>query len=217
MPKRPCSIALTLDEKTILSADKFGDVYSLPSFPREPRQTMLRLKNQRMHLPHQLPPSPTLGSSSLKLMRRRFTQAATFGLSGDQERERENRKRELEKEAQTTRMFRNSEHTLLLGHVSMLTSVIPASHGSRQYIITADRDEHIRVSRGIPHTHVIESYCLGHKDFVKSCAFRHRGVRCLSQAGEMVICVFGTGEMEGCYQERVFSAMCRRFCPLQAN
>ena len=35
MPKRPCAIALTADDSQILSADKFGDVYSLPLLPIE--------------------------------------------------------------------------------------------------------------------------------------------------------------------------------------
>ena len=30
MPKRPCAVALTPDESTLLCADKFGDIYSLP-------------------------------------------------------------------------------------------------------------------------------------------------------------------------------------------
>ncbi|KAI9668836.1 MAG: tRNA (guanine-N(7)-)-methyltransferase non-catalytic subunit trm82 [Alyxoria varia] len=39
---------------------------------------------------------------------------------------------------------------------------------SRPYIFTADRDEHIRVSRGdLGETHIIEKFCLGHKQFVR--------------------------------------------------
>ncbi|KAL8642783.1 MAG: hypothetical protein Q9228_000574 [Teloschistes exilis] len=66
------------------------------------------------------------------------------------------------------------EHKLLLGHVSLLTDVACVSVSDpgntdaqkRTYIITADRDEHIRVSRGIPQSHVIEGFCLGHNQFV---------------------------------------------------
>ena len=78
-------------------------------------------------------------------------------------------------------------HQLLLGHVSLLTDIVslsltyptsdPASNpnvgsgpipfeGTRSYILTSDRDEHIRVSRGIPQAHIIENYCLGHGQFI---------------------------------------------------
>ncbi|KAK3078678.1 hypothetical protein LTS18_006913 [Coniosporium uncinatum] len=67
------------------------------------------------------------------------------------------------------------EHKLLLGHVSMLTAMTSAVVGAKQgfekprsYILTADRDEHIRVSRGIPQAHIVEGFCLGHTQFVSS-------------------------------------------------
>lgn len=61
---------------------------------------------------------------------------------------------------------------LLLGHVSMLVDVlavtIPDEEGKeRTYVITADRDEHIRVSR-YPQCFVIEGFCLGHEAFVST-------------------------------------------------
>lgn len=65
------------------------------------------------------------------------------------------------------------EHKAILGHVSLLTDLIfvsrpsDASSGAkRTYILTGDRDEHIRVSRGPPQAHVIENYCLGHTSFI---------------------------------------------------
>lgn len=58
------------------------------------------------------------------------------------------------------------EHELLLGHVSMLTDVTYANVDGRSYIITADRDEHIRISRGQPQAHIIEGFCFGHEAFV---------------------------------------------------
>lgn len=70
-------------------------------------------------------------------------------------------------------------YQLLLGHVSMLTCVAVAQYcqrdvtgtltgENREYILTADRDEHIRVSRSVPQAHIIETFCLGHKEFVSA-------------------------------------------------
>ncbi|NXA39277.1 WDR4 methyltransferase, partial [Eudromia elegans] len=56
-----------------------------------------------------------------------------------------------------------AEGKLELGHLSLLTDV--ALSPDDQYILTADRDEKIRVSLArAPHN--IVSYCLGHKEFV---------------------------------------------------
>lgn len=49
---------------------------------------------------------------------------------------------------------------LVLGHTSLLTSFLLTE--DEQYIVSADRDEHIRVS-WYPQGYVIERYCLGHK------------------------------------------------------
>lgn len=85
------------------------------------------------------------------------------------------------------------EARLVLGHVSLLTDVTVASvsHKSengkrtiRRYILSGDRDEHVRASR-YPQSHVIEGYCLGMTDFV-SC------VRILP--GNSQWAVVGTGE-----------------------
>ncbi|EIW79075.1 WD40 repeat-like protein [Coniophora puteana RWD-64-598 SS2] len=54
---------------------------------------------------------------------------------------------------------------LVLGHASVLTRVLLAPHGD--YVLTADRDEHIRVS-WYPEGYTIESYCLGHTKYVSA-------------------------------------------------
>ncbi|EJD35719.1 WD40 repeat-like protein [Auricularia subglabra TFB-10046 SS5] len=55
--------------------------------------------------------------------------------------------------------------TLILGHVSILTSLVLALDG--KYILTADRDEHIRVSH-YPRGFLIHAYCLGSTKFVSA-------------------------------------------------
>lgn len=51
----------------------------------------------------------------------------------------------------------------LLGHLSMLLDVLVTS--DQKYIITADRDEKVRISM-YPNCYNILSYCLGHEKFV---------------------------------------------------
>jgi FOG: WD40 repeat len=51
----------------------------------------------------------------------------------------------------------------LLGHQSLLLDILVSP--DEKYIITCDRDEKIRVSR-YPNTYSIQSYCLGHKEFI---------------------------------------------------
>ncbi|KAJ6260762.1 hypothetical protein Dda_4991 [Drechslerella dactyloides] len=67
----------------------------------------------------------------------------------------------IDDEASTT-----TDGTLLLGHVSLLTALTAASTtAQRHFIITADRDEHVRVTN-YPLTHCIHTFCLGHTAFV---------------------------------------------------
>lgn len=51
----------------------------------------------------------------------------------------------------------------LLGHLSLLLDVLQTP--DKNYIITTDRDEKIKVTC-YPNTYNIETYCLGHKEFV---------------------------------------------------
>ncbi|XP_041466727.1 tRNA (guanine-N(7)-)-methyltransferase non-catalytic subunit wdr4-like [Lytechinus variegatus] len=57
----------------------------------------------------------------------------------------------------------NKESVLILGHVSMLLDVV-ISHDDK-YILTAERDEKIRVSH-LPNAYNIHTFCLGHTEFL---------------------------------------------------
>ena len=58
-----------------------------------------------------------------------------------------------------------SESKLLLGHTSILFDVCFTK--DNKYILTADRDEKIRVSH-FPNSYNIHGFCLGHREFVTS-------------------------------------------------
>ncbi|KAI0482818.1 hypothetical protein GGR56DRAFT_685847 [Xylariaceae sp. FL0804] len=174
MPKRPCSISMTPNGATILSADKFGDVYALPLVPpsaeefgagaASPAPEQQQQQQQQRAAPK--------GANSLTVHSRRNLKAL------EDQRKQLAARRDLPKAEGPA-----FAHELLLGHVSMLTAVVSAtmppptttttsssssSSQPRSYILTADRDEHIRVSRGPPQAHVVEAYCLGHRAFVSA-------------------------------------------------
>jgi tRNA (guanine-N(7)-)-methyltransferase subunit TRM82 len=156
MPKRPCAIQVLPDNSTILCGDKFGDVYSLPLLPQiqpdkddtEPQDTTHPQEASKIFKP---------SASNLTVHTRRNLKSL----------EAQQKQQNLTPKTKEPLKF---EHKLLLGHVSMLTDVCHSTQEvegkQRGYIITADRDEHIRVSRGPPQSHIIEGYCLGHTEFV---------------------------------------------------
>jgi tRNA (guanine-N(7)-)-methyltransferase subunit TRM82 len=106
-------VEISRDGKTILVADKFGDVFSYPIDP----------------------PAVTADTSVPA---------------------RSSEPRPKESQAS----HENPHGSLVLGHASIITSLLLSHDGC--YIITADRDEHIRVSR-YPNGYNIERYCLGHQ------------------------------------------------------
>ncbi|KAH8890961.1 hypothetical protein GQ53DRAFT_806917 [Thozetella sp. PMI_491] len=195
MPKRPSSIDLTTDNQNILSADKFGDVYSLPLVPSEASPTKPSEDTDGQGA------QSSSGGLATPVSRTTFKPEANESTVHTQRnlralkeqiryRERVERERE-QKAAKGQSLEPQFEHTLLLGHVSMLTAVLSATHGGRPYILTADRDEHIRVSRGIPQAYVIEGYCLGHEQFIsKLCIPGSRPEILISGGGDNCLFVF---------------------------
>lgn len=96
-PKRPCAVLTTMDDKSIILADKFGDVYEI-------------------------------------------------GIDAEQP-------------------IPEKDLVPILGHVSMLSDVLVAEHNGQQYVLTGDRDEHIKVSH-YPLTYVVKHWLFGHREFV---------------------------------------------------
>jgi len=148
MPKKSCAIVLSHDEKTILTADKFGDVYAMPLHPTADYQRKTATS----------PPVKGFQPSATEL---------TVHTKGNLEALKQ---QQLQKQKKARKEGPDFEHKLLLGHVSLLTDLVIATcdvNGKdKPFLLTSDRDEHIRVSRGIPQTHVINSFCLGHTEFV---------------------------------------------------
>ncbi|KAJ1663237.1 hypothetical protein IW140_001043 [Coemansia sp. RSA 1813] len=65
-----------------------------------------------------------------------------------------------------------NKHEVLLGHVSSICDVkfsFGTSPNTQQYILTCDRDEKIRISK-YPNAYNIQSFCLGHTEFVTTIA-----------------------------------------------
>jgi tRNA (guanine-N(7)-)-methyltransferase subunit TRM82 len=150
MSRRPSSIALASNDSVILCADKFGDVYSLPLLPG----------------PEDIPSESPINEQPEE--QKDFTPAASV-LTVHSGRNRKTLEEQLKQKAKAPpkpKGVATFKHDLLLGHVSMLTDLAYAKVESRSYIITADRDEHIRISRGPPQAHIIEGFCFGHDQFV---------------------------------------------------
>jgi tRNA (guanine-N(7)-)-methyltransferase subunit TRM82 len=69
-----------------------------------------------------------------------------------------------------TATMKSASRRLLLGHTaSILTGmqVSPSSKKNQQFILTADRDEKVRVSH-FPEAHIIHGYLLGHSAFISA-------------------------------------------------
>ncbi|KAJ9648411.1 tRNA (guanine-N(7)-)-methyltransferase non-catalytic subunit trm82 [Coniosporium tulheliwenetii] len=166
MPKRPCAITLTADDNTILCGDKFGDVYGLPLLS-SPEADAAAARQQEEAASKSFVPSAT----NLTVH------------SGRNRKALENQLKSANQQAKTKEPLKFA-HELLLGHVSMLTDVAFVAFDEvtsldrkpRSYILTSDRDEHIRISRAPPQAHIIEGYCLGHKEFVSKLCLPKPGI-----------------------------------------
>ncbi|KAF2270584.1 guanine-N(7)--methyltransferase subunit TRM82 [Lojkania enalia] len=175
MARRPCAIALTSDDSTILCADKFGDVYALP------------LISPAEDVHHEsLADEPNEAATQ-----KQFVPAASLLTvhSGRNRKVLEEQIKLASKGRMKTKEPLQFKHELLLGHVSMLTDVVYTTVSGRNYILTSDRDEHIRVSRGPPQAHIIECFCQGHEEFVSKLCLTTSGFL-ISGGGDPYLCVW---------------------------
>ncbi|KAE9392325.1 WD40 repeat-like protein [Gymnopus androsaceus JB14] len=168
LPKRPTSAVFTVDGQTIVVADKFGDVFSYPLHP-PPADSAAAPESDGSKLTalHVSEGAAPVEDSSTN------TALETVEPEPSAEPSKKKRKSKKQKRHENPPTPRNSlashvptsNGTLVLGHTSLLTSFLLTPDG--KYIVTADRDEHIRVS-WFPQGFCIESFCLGHTQFVSA-------------------------------------------------
>ncbi|KAF1813991.1 hypothetical protein P152DRAFT_414546 [Eremomyces bilateralis CBS 781.70] len=169
MFKRPSTVELSDDDSTIFVGDKFGDAYSLPLLPAAdfiPKAQVSRTETQSK-------PAASL-TTVHTAANRKILEAQMKAIDAAKPKEG------LPFEAK-----------LLLGHVSLMTDLkfvtLENESGGgkrRSYLVTADRDEHIRVSRGPSQAHIIENFCLGHTEFVSKLCFIGKGRYLVSGGGD---------------------------------
>ncbi|KAF5656818.1 tRNA (guanine-N(7)-)-methyltransferase subunit trm82 [Fusarium circinatum] len=153
LPKRPSDVVIAPDSQIIV-ADKFGDVYSLPLL-YDP--TLRSTSTPAPAKPAYKPSANTTTVHSKRNLRALQEQQRQMELST-----------RTKNDSNSKAEGPDFEITLLLGHVSMLTALVIGVSEGRRYILTADRDEHIRVSRYFPQSYVIEGFCFGHTEFISS-------------------------------------------------
>ncbi|KAF5020548.1 hypothetical protein F66182_7412 [Fusarium sp. NRRL 66182] len=159
LSKRPSDVVIGPDSQ-IICADKFGDVYALPLLFDPVSQSASPQPSTRV--PTNAAYKPSANSTTVHSKR-------NLRALKEQQRQMELATR-TKTDSEAKPDGPSFEINLLLGHVSMLTALAIGESEGRRYILTADRDEHIRVSRYIPQAYVIEGFCFGHKEFISSMA-----------------------------------------------
>lgn len=91
----------------------------------------------------------------------------------------------------------------ILGHLSLILDLLHSSNG--KYVISSDRDEKIKVSC-YPNTYEIQTYCLGHKEFVNHIEeLPHNAKYLLSSAGDGLVKIWYYIEGKNCYTIDTFT------------
>jgi tRNA (guanine-N(7)-)-methyltransferase subunit TRM82 len=98
----------------------------------------------------------------------------------------------------TTVALPSNNQTLLLGHVSMLLDLKLCA--ADKFLVTCDRDEKIRVSH-FPNAYSIQSFCLGHTDYVSRLGYFEDIDLLISASGDGTIKLWNY--QVGCLQDNV--------------
>lgn len=157
-----------VDSVVIICGDKFGDVYSLPLI-HNPEDTKT---------PTPVPGIGSVQDGSPAVPDPERKAPRDTGIITTARNKRAAQKAGEMKSRNSIASLQAKElqfkHKLLLGHVSLLLDVILVTMQVelpdrekkwRTWILSADKDEHIRVSR-YPHSYMIEGFCLGHNSYV---------------------------------------------------
>ena len=168
-------LALADKDSKILCADKFGDVFGIPLFPPPsdegddddaPSESPAAAPEAEPG-PVQAVPGPAPAANGDGAQRRRQLEKRRAFVEREQAAAERRRRLQVDYNIPFA-------HDFVLGHVSMLlalaTVTLPADHPhaagrEKTWILTGDRDEHIRVTR-YPQSAVIDGFCLGHTQFV---------------------------------------------------
>eukprot|EP01111_Echinosteliopsis_oligospora_P000933 TRINITY_DN1115_c1_g1_i3.p1 TRINITY_DN1115_c1_g1~~TRINITY_DN1115_c1_g1_i3.p1 ORF type:complete len:405 (+),score=129.58 TRINITY_DN1115_c1_g1_i3:71-1285(+) len=137
--KKTTAALFSHDDETVVFSDKFGDVYSFPAQSPSPSSSSSSTTTTTTSSS-----SPSSSSSS------------STTTAADSATDKSNDKGKVKNK--DTEGSQN-----IMGHYASITDMTMTPDG--KYLITADKDEHIRVSH-FPHAFDISCYCLSHKEFV---------------------------------------------------
>jgi tRNA (guanine-N(7)-)-methyltransferase subunit TRM82 len=215
VPKRPSAIAISGSHRDIIYADKFGDAYSLPLLPDEAAAAAaadaLAAKEPKRYAPsasHLTVHSARNRRALEEQLKNAAALAAAAAATSEPSTPQSSAASTTTTTTTTTAAITTAapakppfQLTLLLGHVSLLTALLAiripdaaCASGHRDYLITADRDEHVRITRGPPQTHVIEGFCWGHAAFVSRLCVLEGGRRQEEEGGRQEVLVSGGGD-----------------------
>ena len=160
----------SMDGVVIICGDKFGDVYSLPLILNKPEE-------DKAPTPTPGTPASQNGSSMPTPEPEQKAPRETGIITTARNKRAAGRANEMTTRNSIAKLQAKElqfQHKLLLGHVSLLLDVLPVTRqveaetgevNERTWILSADKDEHIRVSR-YPKSYVIEGFCFGHTSYI---------------------------------------------------